>query len=118
MLWEMYQQRGIRAAKSSASRAESKAQNVGRTISLLEGKVDALALTCQAMWELLRDRSKLTEDDLIAKVNDIDLRDGREDGKMGSRGAPCSNCGRILSKRHERCMYCGEDVEKEHAFQH
>ncbi len=118
MLWEMYQQRGIRAAESSASRAESKAQNVGRTIRLLEGKVDALALTCQAMWELLRDRSKLTEDDLIAKVNEIDLRDGREDGKMSTDAIPCSNCGRMVSKRHERCMYCGEDVEKEHAFQH
>ncbi len=118
MLWEMYQQRGIHAAKSSASRAESKAQNVGRTIQLLEGKVDALALTCQAMWELLRDRSKLTEDDLIAKVNEIDLRDGREDEKMSTGGVPCSNCGRIVSKRHERCIYCGEDVDKEHAFQH
>jgi rRNA maturation endonuclease Nob1 len=118
MLWEMYQQRGIHAAQSSASRAESKAQNVGHTIRLLEGKVDALALTCQAMWELLRDRSKLTEDDLIAKVNEIDLRDGREDGKMRTGGAPCPNCERIVNKRHERCMYCGEDVGKEHSFQH
>ena len=116
-MWELYRPSGIHTAQSAA-RASSKAQNVGRTIRILEDRVDALALTCQAMWELLRDRTKLTEDDLIAKVSEIDLRDGREDGKMGIGGAPCSNCGRILNKRHELCMYCGEDLEKEHAFQH
>ncbi len=117
MFWEFYQQRGIQNASASASLAESKAVNVTHSIRHLEDKVDSLALTCQAMWEILRARTDVTEEELMSKVNEIDLRDGKADGKMGSAAAPCSQCGRILNKRRNRCLYCGKDVDKEHAFQ-
>jgi hypothetical protein len=117
MLWEIYQQSRIRDASAAATRAESKAQIVTYTIDQLEDKIDSLALTCQSLWEILRDQTGLTEEELTAKVNEIDLRDGLRDGKMGSGGEPCTKCGRVLSKRHMRCMYCGEPVERQHAFQ-
>ena len=84
---------------------------------MLEDKVDSLSLTCQALWEILRDRTKLTEEELLAKISEIDMRDGRADGKMGAKGGPCSKCGRVLNKRHLRCLYCGEHNEMDHAFQ-
>jgi hypothetical protein len=117
MFWEIYQQSRINSANTTASRAESKALNVTHTLRHLEDKVDSLALTCQAMWEILRDRTSVTEEELIAKVNEIDLRDGKADGKMGSAGNPCSQCGRVLNKRRSQCIYCGNEGQKEHAFQ-
>ena len=117
MLWEMYQYRAIHDASSKASNAEAKAVNFKHVVRQLEGKVDSLALTCQALWEILRDRTKLTEEELIEKITEIDLRDGSQDGRMGTRGAPCPRCNRVLSRRHESCMYCGEDVGKPHLFQ-
>ena len=118
MLWELYQQSRIQDANATASRAESKSQNVAYTIARLEDKIDSLALTCQALWEIARDQSGLTDEQLMAKVGEIDLRDGQADGKMGSGGEACVKCGRVISKRHMSCMYCGEPVVKEHAFQH
>ncbi len=117
MFWETYQQRAIHTAASQASTAQARATNLADAVHRMEEKIDSLALTCQALWELLRDRSDLTEEELIEKIAEIDLRDGKEDGRMGTGGAPCPRCNRVLSRRHERCMYCGEDVGKPHLFQ-
>ena len=66
MFWEIYQQSRIHDANMTASSAVSKAQNAGYAIRELEDKVDSLALTCQALWEILRERTSLTEEELEA----------------------------------------------------
>ena len=43
----------------------------------IEDRLDKLLLVTRAMWELIRDQTSLTEEDLLAKVREIDLRDGR-----------------------------------------
>lgn len=73
----------------------------------LEDRVDKLLLVCSALWELLRDRTELTEDDLLAKVEEVDLRDGRADGKISKTVKKCPKCGRTMSPRHKQCLYCG-----------
>ena len=117
MLWELYQQSQIRDANATASRAESKSQNVRYEIARLEDKLESLALTCQALWEIARDHSGLSDEQLLAKVSEIDLRDGVADGKMGSGTGKCSKCGRTLSKKRMSCMYCGQEMVKQHSFQ-
>ncbi|PAY16816.1 hypothetical protein CKO51_24580 [Rhodopirellula sp. SM50] len=117
MLWELYQQSQIRDASATASRAESKSRNISYEIARLEDKVESLALTCQALWEVARDHSGLSDEQLLAKVSEIDLRDGVADGKMGSGTESCRRCGRTISKRHMSCMYCGEQIAKRHTFQ-
>ena len=117
MLWEIYQQSQIRDAEATASQAQSKAENISYSLAELEQKIESLALTCQALWEIARDQSGLTDEQLMAKVAEIDTRDGAADGKMNSGVQPCTKCGRVLSKRHMKCLYCGEQVRKQHAFQ-
>lgn len=114
MLWDIYQDSKISANSANVSRAALDAQ---QSIHRLESKIDSLALTCQAMWEILRDRTDIDEEQLMAKMKEIDLRDGSADGKMGTGGKPCPSCGRMLSRRRTSCLYCGEDVGKEHVFQ-
>ena len=67
--------------------------------------------------EVAREHSGLTDEQLLAKVSEIDLRDGVADGKIRGGAEPCKKCGRTLSKRHMSCMYCGEPIIKEHTFQ-
>jgi hypothetical protein len=82
----------------------------------LTRRVELLMLVCQAQWELLRDRTGLTEEELTAKVAEVDLRDGSEDGRIGTAVADCRSCGRTGNARREFCLYCGERMPRQEAF--
>jgi len=83
----------------------------------LRRQVDRLTLTCQSMWELLRDGSELSEDDLIKKVAEVDLRDGSPDGRLGSTVIQCTSCGKNTNSRRDSCVWCGAPVDREHIFE-
>jgi hypothetical protein len=75
--------------------------------SLLHEKVERLALVNAAMWSLLSEKLGVTTDDLIAKIREIDLADGRSDGKISSTAKNCPKCNRILNSSTGNCLYCG-----------
>ena len=97
------------AAQSAANRAK---QDVGQ----LEDRVDRLSLVCMAMWSLLRDKTNLTEQDLLDRVKLIDLLDGVEDGKATKTVSQCSDCNRPMNPRHKKCIYCGNEKLVQSAF--
>lgn len=103
-----------------ASSAEKEAHKAARTVediaTALEDKVDRLALICRAMWELIRERYNLSEEALFDKVTEVDLLDGSLDGKVRIPPKKCSRCGRTVSKRHMRCIYCGSQELFDTAF--
>ena len=82
------------------------------TVTPIEQRVQSLELACAGMWEILRDKLGVTEDELVAKIQEIDARDGRVDGKMsGAVGAKCNSCGRqLLSRRSDHCNWCGNSL--------
>ena len=116
MFWELYQQNQIRSAHRSAHRAQASAQQTYRQMERLEEKVDALALACQSLWEIVRESSGFSEDHLLARMEQIDLRDGKADGKMSPMGQSCPKCGRKTSRRREQCIYCGESTGSTEVF--
>ena len=77
---------------------------------------DRLTLICRALWELMREQNNLTEEDLLKKVKEIDLLDGVLDKKLRNPPKKCSKCGRAVSKRHMRCIYCGAESLMDTAF--
>jgi len=81
-----------------------------------DDKIERLALICRALWELLCESSGFSEDMLLEKVKEIDLRDGTLDGRLRTPPKKCSQCGRTVSKRHRRCIYCGADGLVDTAF--
>ena len=109
LLWDLHQQRRINDAEGRADDAARQAGDAGRELADLRRSVERLALANAALWELLRDRLKLGDQELLDKMQDIDLRNGRQDGRVTPVGESpmCGRCNRRLSPRHERCMYCG-----------
>lgn len=78
-------------------------------IRRLEEKIDKLALICRAMWEILKAQTNISEEDLSKKVEEVDLSDGKLDGKVIHDVKRCRNCGRILNDRYTTCLYCGTE---------
>jgi hypothetical protein len=94
---------GVAAAKA-ARQAQSK-------VAEIEAKCDRALLVCEALWTIMRDKLGVPEDELVARVNEIDLSDGRLDGKVRKENAvSCPSCGRTIARRFPKCIYCGQPV--------
>jgi ribosomal protein S27AE len=78
----------------------------------LEHQVARLQLMNQALWELIRERTQLTDADLERKAQEVDLRDGVADGKITNTALKCPTCGRVSSSKHWKCLYCGLEFQK------
>lgn len=80
----------------------------------LENRVERLALVCEALWTLLRDKAGAREEELIDRIMQLDLADGKLDGKSARASVRgCARCGRPVGKRFDKCMYCGEPAPRD-----
>ena len=83
----------------------------------MERRMNRLSLLCQAMWEMLRERAEFTDDQLAAKVLEVDMRDGRGDGRIATQVHDCPSCGRKTNSKRSVCVICGAELPKAHAFE-
>ena len=102
-------------ATSRAARATSAVESLGARVKDLEHQICRISLLNQALWELLRDRANLTDEDLERVANEIDLRDGQLDGRVAATAPPpeCPSCHRVANKLRPYCLYCGKPVPKD-----
>jgi hypothetical protein len=107
----------VQEAKTDAIEAKVRADQAVDRLRELETMVNHMALACQAMWELLRERVGITEAELLAKMKEVDLRDGAADGRMRPVIVNCPKCGKPTNTKHSQCMYCGAAIPKPHVFQ-
>ena len=114
---ERHREDQINRAEAAANASRAHADAVRFDLSAFERRLNRLALCNQALWELLRDNSTLTDDDLKAKIREIDLRDGREDSKMAPTQIPCAACGKLSNTKRNTCVYCGATLPKQHLFE-
>ena len=102
---------GSYTGSQSSSRAESKASAVEGEVKQLRADLARSLMISEALWELLRDRAKLTEQDLHKKLYEIDMRDGVLDGKNVRKATKCPDCDHMVSSRHPACIYCGKVMD-------
>jgi len=109
--WNAYQQYQVHNTNGSAAGINSGASGdmtgVQTTVYRLEEKIGRLALINRAMYELLKDSARISDEQLAAKVTEIDLRDGREDGKVTPQQKKCPQCDSMICARFNRCLFCG-----------
>lgn len=105
--WETYSDEADAAIQHVAP--ASPTERLGSNAERLEDRLDRLILVNMALWSLIREKTGLTEEDLLARVQQIDLADGQRDGKATRPPVRCPECDRVMSPRHKRCLYCGTD---------
>ena len=108
-LFDIYQQDRINAVAVTADNAARDAREAKGLVSQvreLEAKINKLSMINMALWEIIKADTQRKDDDLYTMVQDIDLRDGRLDGKVKNEIKKCHKCGRTMSRRHQRCLYC------------
>lgn len=108
--WDLFQSLQIRSASQTANEADIKTRRNEGDIAGLEEKIDVLALACHAMWEILREKHGVTTRELEDKIQALDLRDGKLDGRLDLRIKQCPDCGHRLNGRHKNCFYCGAAI--------
>lgn len=108
---------GYSAGSATASRAASLARDAAvavgthhtnRVEDLVE-RIDELAIIIRAMWAVMEEQG-VTAEQLMAKIENIDLEDGVADGRITQRPANCPSCDAKVAAGLTNCQYCGATV--------
>lgn len=108
---------GMSVAKKGAARSASLARSMSlgdaaHHANLLEDmndRVDRMLLIMQAMWALMEEQG-LTEEQLMAKIQELDSQDGSVDGRARMAPSDCRECGSKVAAGLTRCQICGSEV--------
>ena len=117
LIIDLYQQGKIVQAQTKAEHAMDRTKRLSAEVDDLKRKADALTIACQSLWEIVRTRMSLDEPLILAKMQEIDLRDGKLDGKIATQKTVCSSCARANNTKRHSCLYCGRRLSGGHLFE-
>ena len=100
--WGIQAGRSAAQAATSASRAQGEARKAKTSVDDLQSQLDRALMACEAMWTILRDKLNVTDLDLLNRINEIDLSDGKLDGKVNKSAVACPKCGRTMARRFKQ----------------
>ena len=108
----IYSNAAAAQAQTDATDAQAAAREAKSEVESLRQDIDRLLMITEALWTLLKKQHGYADEVLSDLVKEIDLRDGRLDGKSSSVSppAPCPSCGKINSAKRSVCIYCGKPL--------
>ena len=100
-------------AQLTAQQAQEVARESAISADKVQRNTERLYMVVQAMWELMKEKAGLSDSDLEAKVREIDMRDGKLDGRDMTQTGPqtCRQCGRTILSGQLVCSWCGAQFE-------
>ncbi len=91
----------------SVSRA---ATDVRTQNEFIQCDVEKLFMLTEALWTILKEKHGCTDAELVQRLQEIDMRDGKLDGKVTKVKPDCPKCSRKLMGKRPVCLYCGAEV--------
>ena len=101
------------AARAGAMSVVSNHMSVTGTsadaIAALDDRVDRLLMVVEALWSLLREQG-LSDEQLAARIKELDLADGSIDGRRTHPATVCRSCESKVPAGLPRCQICGTET--------
>jgi uncharacterized paraquat-inducible protein A len=110
LFWNLRQQQQIGEVNAKAALARSDVQTQDSAVADLNRRFERLALVTQALAELLSERAKVSQADLAAKIDEIDMRDGVRDGRVAATRS-CPKCHHSTAGHRTTCLNCGASLD-------
>jgi hypothetical protein len=95
----------INELESKVSQSNSELTELYAAVRQLQARVDRHALVIGVLKDMLFAGSAANEDEFLERLE--------HDAAQKAQGRTCRKCGKALSVRHQRCMYCGEERPSE-----
>ena len=107
-IYDLFQNTRIGRVEAELDSFERSSREETQNIFLgLAKKVNRLVLLNQAMSEILIERLGITNNEIIHKMNEIDMRDGVKDGRYVKPAKDCPKCDAKINNEFHRCFFCG-----------
>lgn len=116
---DLVQQRQINQLKVDVKVAGQRSVNAQLEVQHLQTENEALKLVTASMWQLIKQRLGVSDDDLKEMVEAVDLLDGRRDGKVSSpqsKMVQCVACNHKINNKSPKCLYCGAPQPQNQLF--
>jgi hypothetical protein len=78
-------------------------------VAALDERVDRLLMVVEALWSLLREHG-YTDEQLAARIAELDLADGVADGRHAQKASVCKSCDSKIPAGMLRCQICGTET--------
>lgn len=104
-----------KATAEAATQASRTAANAEAAIFELRDQVERQALLIRSLLLVLDRRGLTNEDDFREIMEEVDLSDGRRDGRYRPLGPlkDCPRCSKVNKKRAVVCLYCGTKLPQD-----
>ena len=82
---------------------------MAQTVRQLEQDLGRSMLVIQTLLRICQEKGMFNKQEFMAKLQQIDIEDGKLDGKLARSRAPlvCTHCGKTNNHSATSCMYCG-----------
>lgn len=105
LIWDVWQQQRIGELEQKAQASGAQVADVQERVRAVEQNVERLMTTTAAMWSLVKQRTGLTDQDLIVRVRKME----GEQAEGRGQAVKCAKCGRTVPARKMMCLYCGAE---------
>jgi hypothetical protein len=86
--------------ESMVSQSDTELTELKATVRQLTARVDRHALVIGVLKDMLLERNAFTVDEFLDRLEQANAE--KPDPRM------CRKCGKAMSAKHTRCIYCGE----------
>lgn len=116
-MWDIYQEIRLNDLRAQQGDTKSSLKSASADIDDLNRHVRKLALVSQALYELLKESTGITDEDLRRRIEMIDKRDGAVNGRLDAAPLKCPKCGGAITAGGLSCKSCGAMAAPKYPFE-